>query len=232
MSETQALLGKIAALRQRLEQAQGLVREADSAAAALAGGDGRRVEVLQRSVAAASEHDGLVDAALSPLVAGEAPAPAFPTQLTARARRVIERGRELLAQLRPLADDLEPEAQSPLRPEADFDTVRSFARDVATRLASRFPDELTVEPRKEQRGHRLYLDIMRNAYAQTVVAPYSVRGRPGAHVATPLHWSEVEDATLNPGQFTMRTFPAELERRGDPWAGMSRRRRRLPQVQA
>jgi bifunctional non-homologous end joining protein LigD len=116
----------------------------------------------------------------------------------------------------------------PLRPEADFDTVRGFARDVATRLASRFPDELTVEPRKEQRGHRLYLDIMRNAYAQTVVAPYSVRGRPGAHVSTPLHWSEVEDATLNPGQFTMRTIAAELERRSDPWAGMARRRRRLP----
>lgn len=116
----------------------------------------------------------------------------------------------------------------PLRPEADFDTVRGFARDVATRLAGRFPDELTVEPRKEQRGHRLYLDIMRNAYAQTVVAPYSVRGRPGAHVSTPLYWSEVEDATLNPGQFTMRTIAAELERRGDPWAGMARRRRRLP----
>jgi bifunctional non-homologous end joining protein LigD len=85
-----------------------------------------------------------------------------------------------------------------------------------------------VEPRKEQRGHRLYLDIMRNAYAQTVVAPYSVRGRPGAHVSAPLHWSEVEDATLNPGQFTMRTIAAELERRSDPWAGMARRRRRLP----
>ncbi len=116
----------------------------------------------------------------------------------------------------------------PLRPEADFDTVRGFARDVATRLAGRFPDELTVEPRKEARGRRLYLDIMRNAYAQTVVAPYSVRGRPGAHVATPLHWAEVEDPKLSPGQFTIRTIEAELERRGDPWAGMGRRRRRLP----
>ena len=117
--------------------------------------------------------------------------------------------------------------QVPLRPEADFDTVRGFARDVATRLAGRFPQELTVEPRKEARGHRLYLDVMRNAYAQTVVAPYSVRGRPGAHVATPLHWAEVEDAKLSPAQFTTRTIAAELERRGDPWAGMSRRRRRL-----
>jgi bifunctional non-homologous end joining protein LigD len=116
----------------------------------------------------------------------------------------------------------------PLRPERDFDAVRGFARDVATRLASRFPRELTVDQRKEQRGHRLYLDIMRNAYAQTVVAPYSVRGRPGAHVATPLHWAEVEDSGLDPKQFTLRTLPHELEGRGDPWAGMARHRRRLP----
>jgi len=118
--------------------------------------------------------------------------------------------------------------QVPLRPEADFDTVRGFARDVATQLAGRFPDELTVEPRKEQRGHRLYLDNMRNAYAQTIVAPYSVRGRPGAHVATPLHWAEVEDPALNPGQFTLRTIAAELDRRGNPWADMAKRRSRLP----
>jgi len=116
----------------------------------------------------------------------------------------------------------------PLRPERDFDAVRGFARDVATQLASRFPKELTVDQRKEQRGHRLYLDIMRNAYAQTVVAPYSVRGRPGAHVATPLHWAEVEDSGLDPGQFTLRTLRHELDGRGDPWAGMTRHRRRLP----
>jgi bifunctional non-homologous end joining protein LigD len=69
---------------------------------------------------------------------------------------------------------------------------------------------------------------MRNAYAQTVVAPYSVRGRPGAQVATPLHWAEVEDSGLSPRQFTLRTLAGELEGRSDPWAGMARRRRGLP----
>ncbi len=43
------------------------------------------------------------------------------------------------------------------------------------------------------------LDIMRNAYAQTAVAPYSVRGRPGAPVATPLRWEELEDRDLSRG---------------------------------
>src|SRR5205814_1908640 len=104
--------------RQRLDQAQGLANEAGSAAAALAGGDGDRLEVLQRRAAAGAEHDALVDASLRQL-GGDTPAPAFPAQLTARARRVIERGRELLARLRPLADHLEPQAQSPQYPGAD-----------------------------------------------------------------------------------------------------------------
>ena len=116
----------------------------------------------------------------------------------------------------------------PLRPDGDFGAVRGFARAVATVLASRFPQELTVEQRKGQRGHRLYLDIMRNAYAQTAVAPYAVRARPGAPVATPLNWAEVEEGGLRPRQFTLRTLPGELERRGDPWAGMARHRHRLP----
>jgi bifunctional non-homologous end joining protein LigD len=115
----------------------------------------------------------------------------------------------------------------PLRPEEDFDAVRGFARDAAGLLAGRSPDELTLEQRKGQRGERLYLDIMRNAYAQTVVAPYTVRARPGATVATPLRWEEVADAGLSPRQFTLRSIPARLEQAGDPWSAFTRHRRGL-----
>ena len=115
----------------------------------------------------------------------------------------------------------------PLRPAEDFDAARDFARLVAELLASRDPGQLTTAQRKDERGGRLYLDIMRNAYAQTAVAPYSVRGRPGAHVATPLHWEELENSSLSPGQFTIRTIEARLAEVSDPWAGMTRRRRGL-----
>jgi bifunctional non-homologous end joining protein LigD len=37
------------------------------------------------------------------------------------------------------------------------------------------------------------------------VAPYTVRARPGGHVATPLHWDEIADQDLTPDRFTMRT---------------------------
>ena len=65
---------------------------------------------------------------------------------------------------------------------------------------------------------------MRDSYAQTVVAPYSVRARPGAHVATPLHWEEAEDAGLSPARFTLRTIGERLAAAPDPWAGLSRHR--------
>ena len=63
---------------------------------------------------------------------------------------------------------------------------------------------------------------MRNAYAQTVVAPFSVRARPGAHVATPLHWDEVEDPTLTPGRFTVSSIAERLNAADDPWSGLGR----------
>ena len=71
-------------------------------------------------------------------------------------------------------------------------------RDVAEVLARRHPDAITAEQRKDKRGMRIYADVMRNAYAQTVVASYGVRARPGAPVATPLSWSDVEDEAMAP----------------------------------
>jgi bifunctional non-homologous end joining protein LigD len=115
----------------------------------------------------------------------------------------------------------------PIRPDGDFDTVRDFARGTAEVLAARYPDELTTEARKNQRGNRLYLDVMRNAYAQTAVAPFSVRARPGAPVATPLAWAEAGDQNIRPRDFTVATISERPEHSADPWADMSRHRRGL-----
>ncbi|MDT0444434.1 non-homologous end-joining DNA ligase [Streptomyces johnsoniae] len=116
---------------------------------------------------------------------------------------------------------------APLDGKAGFDEARDFARLAAEVLAARHPDRLTTEIRKNRRGGRLYLDVQRNAYAQTAVAPYAVRARPHAPVATPLTWDELADERIGPRHFTLRTLPARLEQRGDPWAGLRRDRRSL-----
>lgn len=115
----------------------------------------------------------------------------------------------------------------PLDRSADFDAVRAFARSAAALLADWNPDTLTVEARIAKRGTRLFLDTTRNAYAQTGVAPYGVRARPGAPVATPLRWEELDDRALGSQTYSIRNLQARLEREGDPWRGITRRRQGL-----
>ncbi|MGW0632143.1 non-homologous end-joining DNA ligase LigD [Streptomyces sp. NPDC002758] len=107
----------------------------------------------------------------------------------------------------------------------DFDTARHFARHVADELADRHSHRPTTEPRKNKR--RGYLDTQRNGYAQTSVAPYAVRARPHAPVATPLDWAELDNPELGPRRWTLRTLPERLDEDGDPWKGLSHCRRSL-----
>jgi bifunctional non-homologous end joining protein LigD len=81
--------------------------------------------------------------------------------------------------------------------------------------------------RKGKRGDRVYLDIMRNAYAQTAVAPYAVRPRPGAPVATPLEWGELDRRGVRPDRFTIHDVPKRTAGQADPWADMRRHGRSL-----
>jgi bifunctional non-homologous end joining protein LigD len=116
---------------------------------------------------------------------------------------------------------------SPIKGNTDFDAVRQFARDVADVVAADDPAHRTVEARKAKRGDRLYLDVMRNAYGQTAVAPYAVRARRGAPVATPLEWDELARRGLRADSFTIRDVPDRVAERGDPWSDISRRGRSL-----
>jgi bifunctional non-homologous end joining protein LigD len=116
----------------------------------------------------------------------------------------------------------------PVKREKPYDAVRGFARVVAGLLAARHPDLFTVEHLKVKRGDLIYIDTNRNGYAQTAVPPYSLRAVPGAPVATPLAWSELERAgRLDAQTYTITTVFRRLARVGDPWAGMRRKARSL-----
>ena len=109
--------------------------------------------------------------------------------------------------------------------------VAGLADRIGAELVRRDSDRLTMEGRKAKREGRLFVDTWRNGYAQMLVAAYGLRARPGAPVSTPVEWAEVEDASLSPAAFTIRTVPERLERVGDPWAGMGRRARSLKQAE-
>ncbi|MBS63433.1 non-homologous end-joining DNA ligase [Salinisphaera sp.] len=115
----------------------------------------------------------------------------------------------------------------PLDRSADFDTVRDFAERVAEQLAGEHPDDFTTAHRKDKRQGRLYLDIRRNAYAQTGIAPYSLRAKPGAPIATPLDWDELGDAKIGPQRFHLGNIFRRLAQRNCPWADIDRQAQSL-----
>ena len=113
----------------------------------------------------------------------------------------------------------------PLTGRHDFDEVRHFARDAADTLAAGHPDRFTTAARKKDRGDRLYLDVQRNGYAQTAVAPYTVRARPGAPVAVPVAWDQLDEPDFGPRRWTIAD--AVDQARTNPWAGVMSRGRAL-----
>jgi bifunctional non-homologous end joining protein LigD len=107
---------------------------------------------------------------------------------------------------------------APIRRECAYADVLDLGRAVAAAVVDADPGGFTTRFLKEDRERRIFVDVLRNRPAQTVVAPYSVRARPGAPVAAPLTWEEL-DAAENARGWTLETMPERLERHGDPWAG-------------
>lgn len=110
---------------------------------------------------------------------------------------------------------------APIRRELPYMGVRSFADRVATIVAGRESSKLTIEVRKNKRMGRIFIDVGRNAYAQHAVAPYSVRPKPNAPVATPLDWSELKSPKLRADTFTTKTALKRLN--DDPWADWNKK---------
>ncbi|HEY6427783.1 MAG TPA: non-homologous end-joining DNA ligase [Acidimicrobiales bacterium] len=106
-----------------------------------------------------------------------------------------------------------------LQPRWDSIQVRAAAVALARELERRFPDDITANWWKEERGTRVFVDFNQNAPHKTVFGAWFARPRTGGQVSTPLSWDEVE--TVQPDELTIFTVPDLVERRGDPWADIA-----------
>lgn len=107
----------------------------------------------------------------------------------------------------------------------DIDDVRRLSHGLAAAVVARDPDTFTVEHRKVDRGDRLFVDVLRNAYGQHAVAPYSIRARPTAPVAIPLTWEEATAWSFDPRAVTIENAFRRLgAQHDDPWADRGRHR--------
>lgn len=112
----------------------------------------------------------------------------------------------------------------PLKPRADWDEVKAFAKAVADRHAGDDPERLTSNMSKAKRQGRIFVDYLRNGRGATAIASYSARARPGAPVAVPVRWDEL-DASLSPDRYNVRNLQRRLRAlERDPWEGFDEAR--------
>jgi bifunctional non-homologous end joining protein LigD len=114
---------------------------------------------------------------------------------------------------------------TPLVRRSGWDEVKAFAAAVAGELVRLAPGQLTPRMSKARRRGKIFIDVFRNAPEATAIASYSVRARPGAPVALPLAWPELEALDAPPRE-SPREALARLER-PDPWEGFEASRRPL-----
>jgi bifunctional non-homologous end joining protein LigD len=91
---------------------------------------------------------------------------------------------------------------------------RALAELLARAVEARHGDVSTTARAVGARGGKVYLDYLQNGYGKTIVAPYSVRPKPGAPVSMPLRWREV-GPRLDPAAFTIRNALERMERLGE-----------------
>jgi bifunctional non-homologous end joining protein LigD len=118
----------------------------------------------------------------------------------------------------------------PIARRHTHEQARRFAGVVATARARAEPELVTTEPKPDRR-RGVYVDVKMNGHGQQVVCGYSVRPLPGAPVATPLRWAEL-DETLDPASLNLRTVPPRLAKLGDLHDELLHGRQRLDRALA
>lgn len=119
---------------------------------------------------------------------------------------------------------------APLTPCAEWPEVKDFAHRLAQAVAQNDPDHFTAALPKAQRKGRIFVDYLRNQRGATAVMPYSARARPGAPVAVPLTWKEMETID-KPSHFHVGDAAVLLKRaKLKALAGWGRADQKLPDL--
>lgn len=114
----------------------------------------------------------------------------------------------------------------PIEPVTEWPAAKAFAKRLSAEMAADAPERYLTRISKAERAGRIFIDYLRNDPTSTAVGPYSTRSRPGAPVAMPIEWEEV-GPKLDPGAFNLKTAPAHIRSRPDPWQDISKVRQRL-----
>jgi bifunctional non-homologous end joining protein LigD len=114
----------------------------------------------------------------------------------------------------------------PLGEKDAWAAVKTFGATMANEMVRDVPEAYVATMSKAKRKGKIFVDYFRNDYTATSIADFSVRARPGAPVAVPLDWAELEGLRAA-NQFAIPDVLERLKRR-KPGPARYSLRQRLP----
>jgi bifunctional non-homologous end joining protein LigD len=109
----------------------------------------------------------------------------------------------------------------PIKPEFDWDTVKSFSQAVVVHMSKALPELFVAKSGGRNRVGKVFIDYLRNGFGATTASAWSVRARPGLGISVPVAWSELPK--LKGGaQWTVRNAHLRLDEGNAPWADYRR----------
>jgi bifunctional non-homologous end joining protein LigD len=111
-----------------------------------------------------------------------------------------------------------------------YQDTRTWVEQLSKTVGAVVPDLISWKWDVSERSGRARLDYTQNVSNKTLVAPYSPRAAPGAPVSAPIDWSELDDPSLRPDRFTIRTILSRIGERGDLFRSVQGPGQELPPI--
>ncbi len=114
----------------------------------------------------------------------------------------------------------------PLAEKDKWPEAKAFCAGLAEEMVRDVPAAYVATMSKAKRKGKIFVDYFRNDYTATAIADFAVRARPGAPVALPLEWKELE--TLGAAnQFTITDVLKRIKKT-EPNTSRYEKRQKLP----
>jgi bifunctional non-homologous end joining protein LigD len=116
----------------------------------------------------------------------------------------------------------------PIEPRYTFEHTRDWVGGLSRGIGAVVPELVSWEWGKADREGKARLDYTQNAMNKTLVAPYAVRPVSSAAVSAPISWDELDDPTIRPDRWSVRSIIERVTERGDLFSGVLVEPQELP----
>jgi bifunctional non-homologous end joining protein LigD len=116
----------------------------------------------------------------------------------------------------------------PVKPGPTWPAVKKFTRAFVNEMVRAEPRRFVASMSKVKRAGKIFIDYLRNDAEATAIGAYSPRARPGAPVALPIEWDQLEPDAAQAPRFGIPEVPELIRsRKRDPWEDFEAARRPL-----